>query len=260
MKIALITLSNEGAKLIANLLKGFPEADRYFHDVVESNKCTEKFTSIIKLTGRIFDIYDGLIYVAPTGVVVRAISGRDKSKKTDPAIVVLDVGGRHAISLLGGHERGANDLAVRIGNIIGSEPVITTTTEAVKTLIVGVGCRRGKESEKIIEAITKTLEDVSASIEDVRYIASADVKENEEGIIKAAEHFSVPLRFISSDEIRSCGRDFERSDFVMKKVGIPAVAEPSALLAGRRTKLIVQKRIFSGITVAIAKENCTSLE
>ena len=85
------------------------------------------------LTEQIFASYTGLVYIAPTGVVVRAIAPLLRHKTTDPAVVVVDVGGRWAVSLLSGHEGGANELAVTVANILGAEPVVSTTTEAVKT-------------------------------------------------------------------------------------------------------------------------------
>ena len=144
MKIALITLSNEGEKVTAELKKTFQEAVVFLHERITPEAEGERFSKVAELTARIFGEYEGLVYVAPCGAVVRAIAGRVGSKLTDPAVVVLDVGGRHAISLLSGHEGGANDLAVAVGNAIGAEPVITTTTEAVRNIIVGVGCRKGK--------------------------------------------------------------------------------------------------------------------
>jgi cobalt-precorrin 5A hydrolase len=42
---------------------------------------------------------------------------------------------------------------------------------------------------------------------------------------------------------------------VEKKVKLPAVAEPAALLAGRRTKLILPKITRNGVTVAVAQES-----
>ena len=50
--------------------------------------------------------YDGLVYIAPCGVVVRAIAPFLEHKTKDPAVVVVDVGGRWAVSLLSGHEGG----------------------------------------------------------------------------------------------------------------------------------------------------------
>lgn len=261
MRVALITLSNEGAKLVGDLRKSFSGASVFIHEKVSVEvPGGERFSKVAELTARIFGEYDGLVYVAPCGAVVRAVAGKAGSKLTDPAVVVLDVGGRYAISLLSGHEGGANALALSISNAIGSEPVITTTTDAVKNIIVGVGCRKGKEADKIVDAINKALSSVGSEIGRVRYIASADVKSGEAGLIEAAQRLNVPLRFISGDEIRGSSREFGRSEFVEKNVDLPAVAEPCALLAGRRTTLILQKTAFDGITVALAKENFSSLE
>jgi cobalt-precorrin 5A hydrolase len=171
-------------------------------------------------------------------------------------VVVVDAGGRFAVSLLSGHEGGANALALEIANILGAEPVISTTTEALKNVIVGVGCRRGAKAEAIMEAVKEALDKAGAKLEEVRMLASADIKMNEQGLIAAAHNLGLSLRFISSEEIATTTREFGRSKFVEDKVHLPAVAEPSALLAGRRTQLILPRTIFHGVTVAIARERC----
>ena len=52
--------------------------------------------------------YEGFVCIMAAGIVVRAISPIIQDKKTGPGIVVCDEFGRQAISLLGGHEGGAN--------------------------------------------------------------------------------------------------------------------------------------------------------
>jgi cobalt-precorrin 5A hydrolase len=37
-------------------------------------------------------------------------------------------------------------------------------------------------------------------------------------------------------------------------VNLPAVAEPAALLAGKRTRFICRKKTYNGITIALARE------
>jgi len=279
MKTALITLSAEGARLLAPLTGLLPEARLYVHESVRGGSfgnglvrhdsathgsgrsdselnplIAEHFTRIADLTASLFPVCRGLVYAAPCGVVVRAIAPLVKSKYEDPAVVVLDVGGRWAVSLLSGHEGGANDLAIRVANLTGAEPVVTTTTEALKSVIVGVGCRRGTPAERIVEAIHKALADAGIALEEVRLLASADVKADEAGLLTAAETLGVPIRFIAAEEIRVSLREFSHSDFVAEKVNLPAVAEPAALLAGRRTRFICRKRTFNGITIALARE------
>lgn len=214
----------------------------------------ERFSKIAALTKRLFPVCRNLVYAAPCGVVVRAIAPLVQSKYKDPAVVVLDVGGRWAISLLSGHEGKANDLAIHMANLTGAEPIVTTTTEAVKSVIVGIGCRRGTSADTIVAAIRETLAGEGAAIEDVRYIASADIKSDEAGLIEAGEILGVPLRFIPSTEIMKSERDFAHSEFVSRKVHLPAVAEPAALLAGRRTTFICRKKIVKGMTIALARE------
>lgn len=260
MKIALITLSREGKRIASRLAKGLENSDVFVHESVPQRGNETSFPSIVELTARIFNRYEGIIYIVPCGVAVRAITPLIHHKLKDPAVVVVDVGGRYAISLLSGHEGGANDLAFRAANLIGGEPIVSTTTEVVKNLIVGVGCRRGAKAESIIEAIREGLRRAGARLSDVRVLASADVKMHEEGLLQAAEKLGLSLRFVSSEEIITTAKKFTRSKFVAAKVKLPAVAEPSALLAGRRTQLILPKNIIHGVTVAIARENCLSLE
>jgi cobalt-precorrin 5A hydrolase len=44
----------------------------------------------------------------------------------------------------------------------------------------------------------------------------------------------------------------------MEKVNLPAVAEPAAMLAGRRTRLLRGKKSYHGVTVALARESFMS--
>lgn len=255
MKTALIALSREGAILAGRLSKKLADTQVYVHESVEGFTAAESFARIIDLTSAIFGEYEGLVYFAPCGVVVRALAPCIQSKYTDPAVAVVDAGGRYAVSLLCGHEGGANGLAMTVANILGAEPVISTTTEAVKSVIVGIGCRRGVESGRVVEAVRSACAQAGVDVGDVRLLASADIKSDEPGLLAAAEELGLPIRFIASDDIRSSLRSFEHSDFVKEKVDLPAVAEPAALLAGRRTSLILPKTAFNGITVAIARES-----
>jgi cobalt-precorrin 5A hydrolase len=255
MRIAIITLSPEGTVVAGRIAAGFDDASVYLHESVDGYPEAESFSRVVELTERIWDLSQGLVFVAPTGVAVRAVAPLIKHKASDPAVVVVDVGGRYAISLLSGHEGGANDLAMRVGNIIAGEPVITTTTEALKTLIVGVGCRRGIAAEKIVTAVETTLRGAGLALDQVRFLASADIKADEKGLLEAAVLLGIPLRLVSSDEMRSSTRGFTHSRLAQEKVNLPAVAEPAALLAGRRTQLLVPRKTYNGVTVAIARES-----
>ena len=255
MKLAVISLSDEGAHVANDLKQGLGVADIFLHEKVSDAFGGRRFKSIITLTRKISSQYDGLVYVAPCGVVVRAFAPNIRHKCTDPGVVVVDAGGRFAISLLGGHEGGANDLALAVSNIIGAEPVITTTTEALKSVIVGIGCRMGVKAQAIIDAVDSAIGEAGVDRAEIRLLASADIKMSEKGLLEAARLLGIPLRFVRSEEIRSSCRKFSRSDFVKEKVDLPAVAEPAALLAGRRTRLVLPKMTSGAVTIALARES-----
>ncbi|MDZ7664230.1 MAG: hypothetical protein U5K27_02690 [Desulfotignum sp.] len=56
-----------------------------------------------------FHAYDCHVFIFSTGIAVRILAPLLVSKLTDPAVVVLDDKGLHAISLLSGHIGQAND-------------------------------------------------------------------------------------------------------------------------------------------------------
>ena len=112
MKTAVISLSNEGraaghpvGRRVAGLRR--VAARRRQRDAAGAaiRPCRAAFAG--DLSG-----IRGLVYVVPVGVAVRAIAPLIRHKTTDPAVVAVNVGGRWAVSLLSGHEGGANQLAI----------------------------------------------------------------------------------------------------------------------------------------------------
>lgn len=80
---------------------------------------------------RAFAECEQLVCFLATGAVVRLIAPLLGDKASDPGVVCVDEGGRFAVSLVGGHGGGANELAREIGELLGAEPVVTTATDAV---------------------------------------------------------------------------------------------------------------------------------
>jgi cobalt-precorrin 5A hydrolase len=254
--IAAITLSTEGSLVGARIAEALPDCELYVHSTANCELPCHHFDRVIALTTDLFAKYMGLVYIMPAGVVVRAIAPHLQHKLKDPAVVVLDVGARWAVSLLSGHEGGANELAIRVANLVGAEPVVSTTTDALKDLIVGVGCRRGAPAKDITGAVRAVLADHHLPEERVRYLASVDLKANEPGLLKAATDLRIPLRLVAADEILATPRtDFKTFATPSKRVGLPGVAEPTALLAGRRTRLFIPRQIINSVTVAVAQEH-----
>ena len=108
----------------------------------------------------------------------------------DPAVVVLDEAGRYAVSLLAGHEGGANRLAYRVANVVGATPVVTTATEALKPLVLGIGCRKDVAVERIEAAVRNALGE--RRLVEVREVATVDIKADEPGLIAFCERHALP--------------------------------------------------------------------
>jgi len=194
------------------------------------------------------------IMVMAVGIAVRYLDGLTKHKTVDPGVVVVDEGCRFVVSLLGGHEGGANLLAYRVANLTGAVPIVTTATETRKPLVVGIGCRQGVSIDQIGTAVAEALSALSRSEKEIREVATVDLKGDEPGILKWCEQLGVPLRLIPRSLIRERPWVAEGSPFVYSHFGIEGVCEPCALLATFKGRLILRKTTRNGVAIAIAEE------
>ncbi|MEU4086410.1 precorrin-3B C(17)-methyltransferase [Streptomyces aureus] len=80
---------------------------------------------------RAFAECDHLVCFLATGAVVRLVAPLLGDKRSDPGVVCVDEAGRFAVSLVGGHAGGANELAREVGELLEAQPVVTTATDAV---------------------------------------------------------------------------------------------------------------------------------
>lgn len=76
-----------------------------------------------------FNRFSCHLFIFSTGIAVRILAPLIRSKLVDPAVVVLDDQGIHAISLLSGHIGKGNIYTKQIAEIIDAVPVITTATD-----------------------------------------------------------------------------------------------------------------------------------
>jgi cobalamin biosynthesis protein CbiG len=202
-----------------------------------------------------FHNFDGHIFIMSMGIVYRIISSHITDKYHDPAVVVIDDANRFSIAALSGHEGGANRLAYKTAQLLDNIPVITTASDTNKKVILGIGCRKGVTSEKIEEAVRQALDAERILPGEIRIAASVDIKKDEQGMVQAFENLNIPLLFISSEKIKHFSGYTNLSEVAMKQLGLPGVSEPCALLAGRNTKLIMERTIYGDVTIALALED-----
>jgi precorrin-4 C11-methyltransferase len=131
VKTALYALTEKAALKAEEIAAGLKDAS-----VFVSASCGQgaerrlfepkKLAELIKGNWRLFDAH---IFIMAAGIAVRKIAPLLRDKVSDPAVVVCDELGDHAVSLAGGHLGGANRLARRVAWITGGKAVITTATD-----------------------------------------------------------------------------------------------------------------------------------
>lgn len=109
----------------------------------------------------LFPRVEGLVLVLALGATVRLLAPLLSTKRDDPAVVVVDEAGRHAISVVGGHGAGANDLAERVADLLGATPIVTTASDARGLLAIDL---LGREHGWKIDASSATVTAVSAAV------------------------------------------------------------------------------------------------
>lgn len=195
------------------------------------------------------------ILVGATGIAVRFLDGLPQDKHSDPAVVVLDEAARFAVSLLAGHEGGANRLAYRVAQITGAQPVVTTATEAIKPLVLGIGCRKHATAEQISAAVAHALALLEgAALAQVREVATIDIKAEEPGLLAFCATHDLPLRVIATEQIAHRAWVGKASEWVKQNVGVDGVCEPAALIASPRGRLVLGKMALDGVTVAVVDD------
>ena len=118
------------------------------------------------------------------------------------------------------------------------------------SLVVGVGCSRGAAAEEILTLLRSSLDEAGLSEKSVSALASIDVKQDEAGLLEAAERLGVPLRFYPAEELGAVETP-NPSSVVRDAVGTPSVAEASVVVSG--AALVVEKRKSAMATVAVGR-------
>ena len=131
MKIAIISVSDNGKKLALNL------KDKLDNDstIIKTDLYHKNVKKYLKIA---FFEYDAIIAIMASGILIRSIAPYIESKTTDPAVVNIDDNGNFVISTLSGHLGGANKLTNKIATLIDATPVITTSTDVNNKLGIDV--------------------------------------------------------------------------------------------------------------------------
>ena len=146
-----------------------------------------------------------------------------------------------------------------------SEPLDTLLADKItvvyrpRSLVAGMGCRRGGSVEELEALLAGTFKESGLSLECLAGIATAEIKRGEPGLEQLAERHAVPLSFYLADELNqvfetNSGAITSKSERAHGLVGVWGVAEPSALLAAGAGELIVTRKNTTRATIAIARK------
>lgn len=124
-----------------------------------------------------------------------------------------------------------------------------------RTLLLGVGCERGVDTDELFALVNNVLRRENLSRDSIAAIVSVDVKMNEPALVQLGQILNVPVRFFSSERLeRETPRLKNPSREVFAAVGCHGVAEAAALAgAGEDAVLLLEKNKSARATCAIAR-------
>lgn len=120
-----------------------------------------------------------------------------------------------------------------------------------KKIVIGIGCRKNTEAERIEEAVRQALAALALHPLSVKAFATIGLKADEKGIHAACKTFDAELKVVPDDFVKMVQSRFEGSDFVFKTTGLYAVSEPCGYVASGFGECLLEKQKCGGITLSI---------
>lgn len=118
-----------------------------------------------------------------------------------------------------------------------------------KCIVIGVGCKKGTPYEKLWAFVEDKLSEHNIDKRAVSVLASADIKKEEEGLIRVAKELEAEFKVFSSDVLMAQKGEFTASEFVKSITGTDNVCERAVVACGCK-KILVKKERSDGMTFA----------
>lgn len=215
MKLAAVSVTRQGdniAKKLSETLK-----------ITLYSSYNNKNFKLKSVCEELMNTVDGIIFISSTGIAVRGIAPFLKGKDKDPAVVVVDCESRFAISLAGGHLGGANELALRVSEILKATPVITTATDSMG---IDAPDMIAKDNKLIIDDM-KIAKDIAAKLVDKAKV----------GFLDEENKISMPRGYVMPSE------DIKGIVTVSNKINVDNIPQVESLIHLK----LVRKNIILGM-------------
>jgi cobalt-precorrin 5A hydrolase/precorrin-3B C17-methyltransferase len=144
---------------------------------------------------------------------------------------------------------------VEIADIIITNKILELNEEQLilipRNLVVGLGFHDWITSDEIEEAIKQVFTEDGLYFEALKGVATLEKKAKNEALQEFSRKYGLPVFSYTPQELQEV-KGLSLSPIVERAVGVSSVCEQSAILASQG-KLIVPKRVFKDITIAVAE-------
>ncbi|WP_350615544.1 cobalamin biosynthesis protein [Pseudomonas sp. HY7a-MNA-CIBAN-0227] len=133
-----------------------------------------------------------------------------------------------------------------------------TTDNTAPTLVVGLGCQRGCDTDTLLALFNKALNEGGIDRQHITALASIDLKQDEPGLLALAKALNLPLQFFSAGQLALYEpRLSHKSAIAFTHTGCHGVAESAALalaehLAQGSARLLITRQKNAQATFALA--------
>ncbi|WP_440950443.1 cobalt-precorrin 5A hydrolase [Methanosphaerula subterraneus] len=135
-------------------------------------------------------------------------------------------------------------------------PAIVVAGPAVSFLVasgeyvVGIGCRRGVTAQEVQQGVEDALSVAGIAMDDVRCYATTVQKRDETGLVDGVFAMGGDLIFLDDQTINA---ESPPSSSGAGRIGLVGVAEPAALALSTKREMILKKKVYGRVTIAIAR-------
>ena len=119
-------------------------------------------------------------------------------------------------------------------------------------IVLGTGSVSGAAADSFITAWENALAETNYEMDDVEFVATATRKEDEEGLLEAAEELD--LGVVAFDKETLLDHEGPSPSKSKELIGWPGISEASAIAGGRDQELLLEKQSYDNeVTVAIGQ-------
>lgn len=123
-----------------------------------------------------------------------------------------------------------------------------------KSVVIGVGSKKDVSENALIHLWEAVSTDYNISNSAVKAVATIELKKNEAAVKRLAEYIGCKIMIFSAEELGKAVGCFVSSEFVKQITGIGNVCERAAVCGAGGGRLLVNKTLGSGVTLAAASE------